>query len=259
MPYADSGASRFLSHRSNSDPVLRRAVGAGGVAGAVSCAADGADCGRECRAGVEPVRGGVVCGALESTSAAGAGQLERTAPASRMDAGAGHDSSSPVGGRGGVGGRGVGCRVCPLAEDAAGDDGRCAGRAAGPGTGVRATGRVAGRVGVWDGNSSAVGGDVHQSAGRALERDPAGHSIASGAGLRGAGFPDPLDCSAGGFAGAAAAGRCGRVVAAGSGRGYLHDRVVARSGGPRRAAGRRAGWAAGGGDPVCACRGAGAA
>jgi phosphatidylglycerol:prolipoprotein diacylglycerol transferase len=44
---------------------------------------------------------------------------------------------------------------------------------------------------------------------------------------------------------ATAAGRCGRTVADGDRRGRLHHRVVARSRGPRRAAGRRAGWAAG--------------
>ena len=49
-------------------------------------------------------------------------------------------------------------------------------------------GRAAGRLGLRNRNNGALGSDLHQSAGCALERHAARRSAASGAGLCGAGF-----------------------------------------------------------------------
>ena len=54
-----------------------------------------------------------------------------------------------------------------------------------------------------------------------------------------------------------AAGRCGGSLAVGSRSGHFRYRVVARHRRARFAIWRCAGWAAGGGHSVCACRGAG--
>ncbi len=196
-----------------------------------------------------------------SAAAAGGAQLERPAPASRVDAGAGHDSSSAAGG--GFGalaaawrrrccmGAGSGCRCgaqpmrwprpwlwgWPLSNWA-----RCwPARAMGPRTAVRwavtYTDPLAAR---WSGTPLGI---------------PL-HPVQAYAALA---FLTLSILLLVWLPATAAAGRCGRVVAAGSGRGGFCHRVLARSRGARRAAGRRAGWAAGGGGAAGAGWRAGAA
>ena len=81
--------------------------------------------------------------ALVGAAAAARGrQLERPAPSSFVDAGAGHDSSSAAGAAGALAGAAVALRLyVRWQKTAACRNGRCAGRAAGPGTGLRASAR----------------------------------------------------------------------------------------------------------------------
>ena len=120
MPYPDSGVSSPLPHRFDSDSGLWRLGGTGRAAGAVSCAAHGAHCGLNA--------GQVWNLCVVALFAALVGQrlllvilqLERSAPSSLVDAGAGHDSSSAAGRRAGALAGVGGCRaVCALAAAAA--------------------------------------------------------------------------------------------------------------------------------------------
>ena len=203
--------------------------------------------GAECRPGVEPVRRGAVCGAGGAAAAAGGAQLERSAPSSRVDAGAGHDSSSAAGGARERWRALVAAVLYARWQQAA----ACARRPMRWPRRWRWDWPLSNSARCWPARAMEprptvpLGRDLHRSAGRALERHAAGYSAASGAGLCGAGFSYALDFSAGLAAGDAAAGRCGRAVALmGAGVAVLHHRVLARYRRPRRVVGRRAGRAA---------------
>src|ERR1035437_7525253 len=92
-----------------------------------------------------------------------------------------------------------------------------------------------------------MGRHVYPSAGCIVERCSDGLCAAPGAGVCGAGFSYPLDIFAVLVAVSAAGGRCCWVIVAGGRRGGICYRVLARHRRTGRAAGRRVGWAAGGG------------
>src|SRR6202021_2332415 len=108
-----------------------------------------------------------------------------------VDAGAGDDSSSAAGWGGHADGAGSGGDL--HAQEAYSPQGhsRCAGSTRGAGVGLRAGGCADGWGWIWNGNFSALGGDLYQCAGRAMERDAAGCCAASSAGVRGVVLFDP--------------------------------------------------------------------
>ncbi len=149
MPYSDSGASSPLSYRLDSCSVLWRFGGCGRAAGVVSGAAHGARGWRRRRQGVESLRGGVVCRAGGLAAAAGALNLGdlRLHPAWMLGLAMIHH---PLLAAFGVLAAAVAAILYGAGSGCLCGEPPTRWPRPWPGSGLRATGRAAGRLGLWN-------------------------------------------------------------------------------------------------------------